>query len=116
MYVYVQSKYQVYLKRNSALHDFITYPMYFQWWHKANYSEQCKGKKAVEKGSTPLIGYKGTDDYQELKVSITNLNDKIQKLTDQLKGKSYLCSALQSVVDSIFQNSNTLIVFKKVFN
>ena len=113
--VYVQSKYQVYLKRNSALHD-LTYAMYFQWWRKANYSEQCKGEKAIEKGSTPLIGYKGTDEYQELKVSITNLNNKIQKLIDELKGKSYLCSALQSVVNNIFQNSNTLTVFKKVFN
>ena len=90
--------------------------MYFQWWCKANYSEQCKGEKAIEKGSTPLIGYKGTDEYQELKVSITNLNDKLEKLIDELKGKSYLCSALQSVVNNIFQNSNTLTLFKKVFN
>ena len=90
--------------------------MYFQWWCKANYSEQCKGEKAIEKGSIPLIGYKGTDEYQELKVSITNLNNKLEKLIDELKGKSYLCSSLQSVVNNIFQNSNILTVFKKVFN
>ena len=88
--------------------------MYFQWWRKANYSEQCKGEKAIEKRSIPLIGYKGTDEYQELKVSITNLNDKLEKLIDELKGKSYLCT-LQSVVNNIFQNSNTLTLFKKVF-
>ena len=113
--VYVQSKYQVYLKRNNTLHD-LTYPMYFQWWRKANYSEQCKGEKAVEKGSTPLIGYKGTDEYQELKVSITNLNDKLQRLIDELKDKTHLCGAVQSVVNSVYQNDNTVAIFEKVFN
>ena len=113
--VYVQSKYQVCLKRNNALHD-LTYPMYFQWWCKANYSEQCKGGKAVEKGSTPLIGYKGTDEYQELKVSITDLNDKLQRLIDELKDKTLLCSAVQSVVNNVYQNDNTVAIFEKVFN
>ena len=113
--VYVQSKYQVYLKRNNALHD-LTYPMYFQWWRKANYSEQCKGEKAVEKGSTPLIGYKGTDEYQELKVSITDLNDKLQRLIDELKDKTLLCSAVRSVVNNVYQNDNTVAIFEKVFN
>ena len=90
--------------------------MYFQWWRKANYSEQCKGEKAVEKGSTPLIGYKGTDEYQELKVSITNLNDKLQRLIDELKDKTHLCGAVQSVVNSVYQNDNTVAIFEKVFN
>ena len=74
--IYVLSKYQVYLQRNSALYN-ITYPMYFQWWRKANYSEQCKGEKAADKGLTTSIGYKGTDEFEVLKASITDLNDKL---------------------------------------
>ena len=112
---YVQSKYQVYLKRNNALQD-LTYPMYFQWWCKANYTEQCKGEKAVEKGSTPLIGYKGTDEYQELKVSIINLNDKLQRLIDELRDKTHNCGAVQSVVNSVYQNDNAVAIFEIVLN
>ena len=41
---------------------------------------------------------------------------KLEKLIDELKGKNYLCSSLQSVVNNIFQNSNILTLFKKVFN
>ena len=62
--------------------------MYFHWWRKANYSEQYIGEKVLEKGSTQLIGYKGTYEYQGLKkFSITDLNDKLQKLIDELKDK-----------------------------
>ena len=56
--------------------------MCFQWWGKANYSEQYKGEKAIA-----ILGYKGTDKYQELKVSITSPNDKLQKLIEELRIK-----------------------------
>ena len=52
--------------------------MYFQWWCKANYSEQCKAEMAAEKGSTALIGYKGIHEFEELKASITYLSDKLE--------------------------------------
>ena len=71
----MSTKHQVYLLRNSALND-ITYPMYFQWWRKSNYSEQCKGEKATEKGLIPLIGFKDVDEFEELKASIINLSNK----------------------------------------
>ena len=58
--IYLSTKYQLYLLRNNVLHD-ITYPTYFQWWRKSTYSEQCKGEKAIEKGLTPLVGFKGVD-------------------------------------------------------
>ena len=69
----------------------------------------------VEKGSTPLIGYKGTDEYQELKVSITNLNDRLQKLIDELKDKTHLCSAVQSVVNNVYQNDSMGSILEKVY-
>ena len=72
----------------------LTYPMYFQWWRKANYSEQCKGEKAADKGLTTSIGYKGTDEFKVLKASITDFNDKLVKLTDEQKCKSHLYSAV----------------------
>ena len=102
---------QVYLQRNSALYN-ITYPMYFQWWRKANYSEQCKGEKAADKGLTASIGYKGTDEFEVLKASITDLNDKLVKLTDELKCKSHLYSAVinSSCFDSIAQILKNVIV------
>ena len=111
--IYVLSKYQVYLNRNSALYN-ITYPMYFQWWRKANYSEQCKGEKAIEKGSTPQIGYKGVDEFQELKSSVTDLKNKLEKLVDALKSKSHLASAIRSVINDFYQNDNTALVFKTI--
>ena len=86
--------------------------MYFQWWRKANYSEQCKGEKAADKGLTTSIGYKGTDEFEVLKASITDLNDKLVKLTDELKCKSHLYSAVinSSGFDSIAQILKNVIV------
>ena len=112
--IYVLSKHQVYLNRNSALYD-ITYPMYFQWWRKASYTEQCKGEKAAEKGLTALIGYKGIDEFEELKVSITNLNNKLDKLVEKLKSNSHLSSAIQSVVCNSYQSNDIVAILKNIF-
>ena len=112
--IYVLSKHQVYLNRSSALYD-ITYPMYFQWWRKANYTDQCKGEKAAKKGSTALIGYKGIDEFEELKASITNLNDKLEKLVDKLKSNSHLSSGIQSVICNSHQNNDIVAILKKIF-
>ena len=63
----MQSKFEVYLQRNKKLHD-ITYLMYFQWWRKCTYSEQCKAKKNEKKdGSAVTLGFKGTDEFIKLK-------------------------------------------------
>ena len=112
--IYVLSKHQVYLNRNSSLYD-ITYPMYFQWWRKANYSEQCKAEKAAEKGSTASIAHKGIDEFEELKASITDLSDKLEKLVDKLNSNSHLGSAIQSVVCNSHQKDDIAIVLKKIF-
>ena len=70
--IYVHSKFEVYLQRNSKLYD-ITYPTYFQWWRKCTSPEQHKAKKGETKdGATIRLGYKGTDEFFELKDSITN--------------------------------------------
>ena len=68
--------------------------------------------ETVEKGSTPLIGY---NEYQELKILITNLNDKEPKVIDELKDKTHRCSAVQSVVNNVYQNNNIVAIFEKVF-
>ena len=46
--IYLQSKFEVYLQRNANLCD-IAYPVYFQWWRKCAYSEQCKAMKNEKK-------------------------------------------------------------------
>ena len=59
--VYLKSKFEIYLQRNSKLHE-LTYPMYFHWWRNSTYSEQCKAEKDQGKGSlTPTVGFKGVD-------------------------------------------------------
>ena len=40
----------------------------------------------------------------------------MQRLIDELKDKTHLCGAVQSVVNSIYQNNNTVAIFEKVFN
>ena len=94
--IYLSTKYLLYLLQNSALRD-ITYTTYFQWWHKSTYTEQCKGEKATEKGLTPLVGFKGIDEFEELKASIM---DKFDKLGDTLKAKNYLYNAIQTVINA----------------
>ena len=37
---------------------------------------------ATEKGLTPLVGFKGVDEFEELKASIMDLTDKFNKLGD----------------------------------
>jgi len=81
----MQSKSEIYLERNTNLHD-ITYPAYFQCWHKCTYSEQCKAEKDEKKGNTTLtVGFKGTDEFVELKQSITNSKNVIRLFNDRLK-------------------------------
>ena len=112
--IYLSTKYQLYLLRNNALHD-ITYPAYFQWWRKSTYNEQCKGEKATEKGSTPLVGFKGVDEFEELKASIIDLTDKFDKLDDTLKAKNYLYNAIQTVINAAAKNDNTAVMLKTIF-
>ena len=81
--VYQKSKHQAYLERNSKLHN-VTYPMYFQWWRKANGGEQFKGENCIENGLIPSVGYKGTDEFEELKISLQNRNDLIVELKNKL--------------------------------
>ena len=44
--VYLESKFETYLQRNASLHE-LTYPMYFQWWHKSSHNEQHKAETNV---------------------------------------------------------------------
>ena len=89
--------------------------MYFQWWRKSTYSEQCKGEKATEKGLTPLVGFKGVDEFEELKASIMDLTDKFNKLGDKLKAKNYLYNAVQTVINTTAKNDNTAMILKTIF-
>ena len=101
--VYQKSKFQAYLERNSALHD-ITYPMYYQWWRKCNVDEQRKGEKSVKKGNKPTVGFKGEDEFDELKKSmreqnylITELNVKLDSAVNHwINCKSMVFSAILS--------------------
>ena len=74
--------------------------MYFQWWRKSTYSEQCKGEKAIEKGVIPAVGLKGVDELEELKASVVDLTDKFNKLCIKLKAKSYLYNAIHTVINT----------------
>ena len=112
--IYLSTKYQLYLLRNNALRD-ITYPAYFQWWRKSTYTEQCKGEKATEKGLTPLVGFKGVDEFEELKASTIDLTDKFDKLGDTLKAKNYLYNAIQTVINATAKNDNTAVMLKTIF-
>ena len=58
--------------------------MYFQWWRKANGGEQFKGENCIENGLIPSVGYKGTDEFEELKISLQNRNDLIVELKNKL--------------------------------
>ena len=112
--IYLSTKYQIYLLRNNALRD-ITYPMYFQWWRKSTYSEQCKGEKAIEKGVIPVVGFKGVDEFEELKASVVDLTDKFNKLSDKLKAKSYLYNAIHTVINTAAKNDNTAMILETIF-
>ena len=112
--IYLSTKYQLYLLRNNALHD-ITYPTYFQWWRKSTYSEQCKGEKAIEKRLTPLVGFKGVDEFEELKASIMDLTDKLNELVDKMKAKNYLYNAVQTVINTTAKIDNTAMILKTIF-
>ena len=110
--IYVSTKYQLYLQRNNALHD-LPYPTYFQWWRKSTYNEQLKGEKSVEKGLVPAMGYKGVDEFEELKASMVNLESKLERLNDELKSKSHLCSAVQSIMSASAEHDSTAVVIKQ---
>ena len=112
--IYLSTKYQIYLLRNNALRD-ITYPMYFQWWCKSTYSEQCKGEKAIEKGVIPVVGFKGVDEFEELKASVVDLTDKFNKLSDKLKAKTYLYNAIHTVINTAAKNDNTAMILVTIF-
>ena len=58
--------------------------MYFQWWRKANGSEQCKGENCAKKGMTPKVGYKSTDKFEELKMSLQKRNNLMVELHAKL--------------------------------
>ena len=81
--VYQKSKFQAYMERNDKLCD-ITYPMYFQWWRKANGGEQSKGENCVKKGVAPSVGYKGIDEFDELILSMQNRSDLMVELSAKL--------------------------------
>ena len=106
MYTYaVQSKYEIYLKRNKALHE-LTYPMYYQWWRKSTYSEQQKAEKNESKGNSPItVGYKGKYEFLELKQSIqdrvnvvTLFKERLDSLTHNLMKQSQLQRAALSTI------------------
>jgi len=119
--VYQKSKFQAYLERNSALHD-ITYPMYYQWWRKCNVDEQRKGEKSVKKGNKPTVGFKGEDEFDELKKSmreqnylITELNVKLDSAVNHwINCKSMVFSAILSILQNVYCKS-ILEVFKSYF-
>ena len=46
--VYLESKFETYLQRNASLHE-LTYPMYFQWWHKSSHNEQHKAETNIKR-------------------------------------------------------------------
>ena len=114
----MQSKFEVYLQRNKKLHD-ITYPMYFQWWRKCTYSEQCKAKKNEKKdGSTVTLGFKGTDEFIELKQSIednkkvvTLFCDALNNLSVEIKGDLDLQIAALSIINNVYQHAGIVKSF-----
>ena len=117
--VYLQSKFEIYLQRNPKLNE-ITYPMYFQWWRKSTYSEQCKAEKGESKGSSPTIGFKGTDELVELKQSIQDrknviaiFKERLVNLTDKLKDKTVLQNAALLIIRNKF---NILILLQALVN
>ena len=59
--------------------------MYFQWWHKSTYSEQCKAEKREGNSiSTLTVGFKGVNEYIELKQSIKARTAAVKLFKDRL--------------------------------
>ena len=107
--VYLQSKFEHYLERNANLYD-ITYPVYFQWWRKCTYSEQCKAEKDEKKGISKItLGFKGTDEFLELKQSITDRKSVVALFNDRLKFFS------QIIKDEIGLQRETLSIIEAAY-
>ena len=88
--------------------------MYFQWSHKSTYSEQCNGEKAIEKGVIPVVGFKGIDEFEELKASFVDLTDKFNKLSVKLNTKSYLYNAIHTLIYTAAKNDNTAMILETI--
>ena len=80
---------------------------------KSTYSEQLKAEKSVGKGLIPAVGYKGVDEFEELKASIVNLESKFERLSDELKSKSHLWIAVQSIISASAEHDNKAVVIKQ---
>ena len=58
--IYLQTKFETYLKRPSQL-DALTYPEFYQWWRSATQDEQKKAARATTKH---VIKCRGANDFQ----------------------------------------------------
>ena len=114
--VYLKSKFEIYLQRNASLYE-LTYPMYFQWWHKSMYGEQCKAEKGKGKGNSTLnIGFKGVNEFVELKQCVKDriaalkiLKDSLDNIGDKLKDQYKLQKAALFVIKDTYKHSCIII-------
>ena len=81
--IYLDTKFETYLQRPPELSD-ITYPTFYQWWRRAANTEQAKAVKAVRKGETPSLGYRGVDEFEELQSSVQDKIDVVSDFRDSL--------------------------------
>ena len=116
--VYLQSKFEIYLQRNESLYE-LTYPMYFQWWRKSTYSEQCKAEKCEGKSnSTVTVGFKGVDEFIELKQSIKDriaavklFKDRLVNIHNKLKDQYNLQKAALLVIKDTYKHPGIIKCF-----
>ena len=59
------------------------------------------------------MGYKGVDEFEELKASMVNFESKLERLNDELKSKSHLWSAIQSIMNAFAEHDSTAVVIKQ---
>ena len=103
------------MERNDKLCD-ITYPMYFQWWRKANAGEQSKGENCVKKGVAPSVGYKGIDEFDELILSMQNRSDLMVELSAKLDNLNSSDSSVTSGIVIVQSNVFSVVAQSHHFN
>ena len=95
--------------------------MYFQWWRKSTYREQCKAVKSEGKSNSTLtIGFKGVDEFIELKQSIKDrmaavklFKDRLDNITDKLKGQCNLQKAALLIIKDTYKHPSIIECFSE---
>ena len=76
--IYLQTKFETYLKRPAALYD-LTYPEFYRWWRSATTAEQRKSERNARD-----LNPRGCDDFQDFMLAKDKLEAALAELSQQL--------------------------------